>query len=1854
VSLSSNSLPSTLVELLRERARQTPDRELYVFLYNGEEVGERLCAGEFDLRARAIAAWLQSREAAGRTVLLAYPPGLEFATAFFGCLYAGAIGVPGYIPGSRRDTNRLAAIAYDAQARLALTSTKCDFDEKFPQIEWGRTEALPSGLAADWKEPSIGSNNLAYLQYTSGSTDSPRGVMITHGNVLANLRYIDEDFGHTQDSVSVTWLPHFHDMGLVYGLLQPLYGNFRCVMMSPGAFIQRPARWLRAISVYKATHSGGPNFAYDLCLRRVGEADRREIDLSSWQVAFNGAEPVRAETLEQFAETFGGCGFRRDAFYPAYGLAEATLKVATPNSRQQPVIRAFSSTLLRSNRAVETDPSNESAVRLVGCGLPSFGTSVVIADVEADRECAAGEIGEILVSGPAVAAGYWLRAEESELTFRRRLKDRPGDQFLRTGDLGVVHRDQLFVTGRLKELIIIRGQNFYPQDLETTVEHSHPALRPGFGAAFTIEVQGREGLAISYELTRGYRAAVEDVVSAIRRAVAAEHGLTVYAVILLKPGGIPKTTSGKIQRFLCRDAFLSGTLKAITVSLLDLGSAAAILEGGWLTKPDLLEADPSDRSELVGLYLVSRLAESLGIESGSIDATRPAVAYGVDSITAAAIKNSIETDLGVNLSAEELLEETSLFGLATKIVGLLDSSAPTQPKPANARHSHEPVALPCSFEQERLWLLDQMAPGYTAHNVMVGLRLSGEFQEGLFVKCLRGMSRRHNALRMRFGAIAGAPIQIGDVADRLPISIVDLMAIDGDDRAAIATIARCEAARPFRLNTGPLARATIIRLSAESRVLLLTVHHIMVDGYSVGIILREALERYRAAIAGREPELSILSFQYADFVQWSRDHNNGEVDPSWSYWRAKLASLPPDLKLPYDRARLASTPLARSQEVALIKGALYEKVRALSMRTGTTLFMTLAAAFTALLHRSGGQEDIVFGCPTSGRFRPEFNEIVGQFAYPIVFRIKVARGLPCESLLSRIRENALEAYRHSKVPFAKVVELASPARRDGFNPLFRVMMGLMRSPFCGIAAPDLSIAFEDLSAANADCDIFLTFLQETDGLRGLWTYDESLFDAATIRMLIDSFHLILEQMTENLKLCLSDLRLSEELDGRLKTDGAQVRTIAIASTFTANPIEDVFRFWADETGRSLEVYFAPYNQVFQELLDPGSGFSRNQRGVNVLLIRFEDWTRFKRNAHESGTVDAASELERNVNDLIAALQAASVRSRAPILVCLCSDMSDDSRRSSFAKATAMIVKGAQTIPGVHVMTSDEIDRLYPVLQKYDPYGDAVGHIPLTRAYSAAIATAVVRKMISLESPPLKVIAVDCDQTLWDGVCGEVGPGGVECDEQHLFLHRFLLAKQKQGMLLCLCSKNNQDDVTAVFEQHPEMPLRLTDIIACRINWKPKSENLRSLAAELNVGLDAFVFIDDDPVECAEVSANCPQALTVQFPSDPSQAASLFNHLWLLDAGGRTDEDGMRAVFHKQNIERQRLASASATLDDYLAGLDLEIRISTPPPDRMMRVAQLTQRTSQFNLNGKRWGEAEVASSCMSGSLECLAVDLQDRFGSYGMVGAILFKQEADALKVENLVLSCRALGRRVEHSMLLRLGEIADDRGLPVIELETVRTARNLPAIEFLSAVAHQFAAPTRLGRLYRVPVREAKAVAKTPPPYITLGEAPLPAETSASASNADWAWRQKFVQIARDFNRVETILEAMAKNRTARTSSSPYIAPRSMTEHLVAKIWSDVLEIEPIGANDNFFELGGHSLSASQVVARIQEFFKIDFPLKLFFTGAPTIAELSKQVEKFEIEAFGGDAAAGLLAELDSPTERAINGGDKHEDPIL
>ena len=1108
---------SSVVDILRSRADERPNQDAYIFLADGETEAGRLTYAEVDRRARAVGAHLRQRGATGERVLVAYPAqaGAAYVVGFLGCLYAGAVAVPSDVPRGRSGAERLAWMVRDATPRFALTSqadraTMAVVTDGL-SIEPIDVTTVPDEAAAGWVDPRAGPETLALLQYTSGSTRAPRGVMVSHGNIVSNERAIATAFDNDSGSTFVGWLPLFHDMGLIANVLQPPYLGATSVLMPPAAFLERPARWLRALSRYGGVVGGGPNFAYDLCAARIDPTEMDGVDLSVWRGAFNGAEVVRQKTIRRFTDTFAPYGFAPEAFFACYGLAEATLIVTgAPRGRPPRMFRADESEL-RCRRLV---PSAGPGRTLVSSGRPVHQTRVAVVDPDTGSELPPGAIGEIWVSGPGVSTGYWSQPEEPTGLFSARLRHGDQGRFLRTGDLGALDDGELYVVSRIKDTIIVRGQNHYPDDLEWTVESSTAAVRPSCGAAFSVD-DGEERLVVIYEVPRRAEHAtdVEAVASTVRAAVRQGHGIEVDTLALVEPGSVPKTTSGKVRRGACRDAYLSGRLPVVGVSVRGDGQPAPTLP-----LPDLGTVAPEQREARLAEALATSALRLSGSGAAAPDVDRPLSAVGLDSLGAIQLQQSLHARYRVELPPMTLLGDLSAEEVAGLVVQRLAAGAEDR-----AVATEEEGEGPLAPAQRALWVEAQIAPSGPAYSLVRAAQLRGRLDRAAIDRAAARLVARHPALRTRFKLRGDAPVQVV-TGDRFVVRHDDLAA---DDTALHARLAG-EAAVGFALDQEPPFRLTVLHRGDDDHVLVIAAHHVVADLWSLVIVVRELLALYREeadAIPAVLPDVRTTLIAEA-----RRDAPVETEDEHWAYWQERLSDSSAVLDLPLDHARPAARAFRGATAPVRISSEVTDRLRRLSRAQHTTMFTALLTAFRILLSRQSGQSDVVVGSLAANRDRAELADLVGCLVNLVPLRDQVSERDSFRTHLTRARTAVLADLAHGGYPFPRLVSRLGVTRQPGVPPLVQALLvhqqehggrdDTLRALALGsvhaegrAVRPGLELEPVPVPQPWTHLDITLNLAEIDGALTGHLEYDTALFDAGTATALIERFVELLDHLS---------------------------------------------------------------------------------------------------------------------------------------------------------------------------------------------------------------------------------------------------------------------------------------------------------------------------------------------------------------------------------------------------------------------------------------------------------------------------------------------------------------------------------------------------------------------------------------------------------------------------------------------------------------------------------------------------------------------------------------------------------------------
>ncbi len=708
--------------------------------------------------------------------------------------------------------------------------------------------------------------------------------------------------------------------------------------------------------------------------------------------------------------------------------------------------------------------------------------------------------------------------------------------------------------------------------------------------------------------------------------------------------------------------------------------------------------------------------------------------------------------------------------------------------------------------------------------------------------------------------------------------------------------------------------------------------------------------------------------------------------------------------------------------------------------------------------------------------------------------------------------------------------------------------------------------------------------------------------------------------------------------------------VAICATFVAEPVEEPLQCWLREMGVTASISFAPYNQVFQQLLDPSSLQSNNQSGVNVALVRLEDWygKPIAAPTDDVSMHDRRQALKRNVRDFLAGVVELRKRNTAPFVVIVCppsASISESIQESkSLVETEETLALELSRINAVEIVTSETFLSLYPLANYHDRHGSLLADIPYIPPLYTSLAMMLVRKIHKLKLPQRKVIVLDCDNTLWSGIVGEDGCAGIRFEAFRNSLQECVLEQQRRGMLVALCSKNDEQDVLQVFAARSEMLLKQRDLVAWRINWQSKSENLISLSQELGLSLDSFIFIDDDPIVCAEIRASLPEVLTLLLPPVTSEIPAYLRHVWVFDHESLTNEDRERTKLYQEHFMRERVRRDSTSLDTFLANLELEVAISIMADSELERVSELTMRTNQFNTTTRRRTPLEMKQLETAASTDCLVVHVKDRFGDYGLVGVMTCQAENDSLLIDSFLLSCRALGRGVEHRMIAYLGMLAQQRGLKSVNMICIPSPKNLPAVVFLKGLPGVVCTSLADRQMFQLGAETAAAVTYSTAKHTNddHGVVEEYGDTrSRRIDQAEIAARNNFLAgVAEGLRDVPSIHDRFADIRLRHAAIPVADPPRTPVETAVAAIYCELLGLDEISVHDGFFNLGGHSLIAMQVLSRLNSEFNVELTPILLFTSRFTVAELAGTIVQQQLETMTSEDVNQIFQKLSELTD--------------
>ena len=1734
-----------------------------------------------DRRARAIGAVLHGVDGEADAEAAHMPPralllmdsGVDYVAAFFGCLYAGVIAVPAYPPESLRGQHlsRLESIAADAGASFILTTAalagklRDAFEKIAPRAEIVMVDTLdPGSDASSSFEPHRAvPSDIAFLQYTSGSTSAPKGVMVTHGSLWANELAIREGLGVRENDVFVSWLPLYHDMGLIGTLSQPVFSGIPLVLMSPQYFLERPVRWLEAIARHRGTISGGPDFAYRLCADRVSEEQRAALDLSSWRLAFSGSEPVRKATLEVFAGRFAGVGFDPHALFPCYGLAEATLYVSgiAPGSGAR--APSFSATGLAAGRAEGEGDEDGDGIPIVSCGKPVSGHALAIVDSESGIELGAGQIGEILVRGPSVAAGYWRRPEDSARTF----VERDGARWLRTGDLGFLHEGELYVAGRIKDLLIVRGRNLYPQDLELAIEREVELVRRGRVAVFAVEIDGQEGIGIAAEVSRNMQklAPAEAISAALSEAVALACGEPAGVVVLLNPGGLPKTSSGKVQRAACVRGWQQRSLDAY--AYFEQGrrvEANALRDGGaTVAESALLAPLAGFEQELAALW---RDALSLSQE-------RPAredsfFALGGSSLAAVQLAASARARWAIDYTPRDVFG-APVFRDAAALIEQRSAQGAVSPELAVARLSDDQrTQTRASDAQRGLWLTWHHDPASAAYNMSGDLHLTGELDLGALQRAFDDVVRRHEILRAHFTlGDDGEPVQVieGGMRVLLPVTRLETGSPAAQREATLDALVEQVARQPFDLEHGPLLRAHLVSIGGREHRLLLALHHIIADGWSVNVLLTSLADAYRAQRAGPVSVVSSIEpqLQHVDYVAWERATlDSAALARQLEYWRTQLAADGDPAAAAQLFARPASSAAISVADVTSLAGRQRSLTFSLPARTAATLkgvaatrhaslFMTMLAVLNVTLQRLSGRDDIRVGAPMSLRKHPEAQSMIGYFINLQVMRTRMNAHRDFGALVDAVRETVLTAQEHQDVPFDRLVSALLPNRASG-AALFQVKL-TEQQPFAEAAFAPLDARLHVLLNDAPHFDLALDFTHTGEAIDCLLAYDGAVFDTAFSERFAGLFTELAERLggapdaplERHVATTVTELMHCDATTGRGASNLQNITNPQDAYT-----TQDVLALWDASVARHSEriaLYDGKRSVTFGALDAAAEALAAQ---LDVLGV-----------GDEARVGVLASRSIEQVLGMLAALKAGAT------WVPFDPQMPPARIATQIADSGAVALLHAGALPAALTSIASSISTL------------ALQH-DLTASSAYRIA--------STEPASRSRRAPHADRAAYmiytSGSTGE--PKGVVVTHGGL-------ANYVNGMLTTL-----QVDADASFAMvsTPAADLGHTVLFGALCSGR----TLHLLAQDLAFNPDGFAhYMAEHRIGVLKiVPSHLAALLSAARPRDvlPTHAlivggeatpAALLERLSALQPTCR--------IFNHYGPTETTIGIAMHALPKALqSGRDLPLGAPLPNAhiylldDRMEPVARGAE--GELYLGGP--GVAR---------------------GYHGRAGLTAERFVPDPLVPGARLYRSGDRGRRGADGLLEYLGRVDDQvkiRGYRVEPREVEREILRVDGVQDAAVLTYDASSGKRLAA-FVVTSRALDAVmvdaARALPDYM------MPAETIARDSlplNANGKLDRAALRAALDEHR------QVRSELTAGLDTTNVDAPRTATELTLAQIWAEVLGIEPgrIGRGQNFFEVGGDSILGLKVVAKARKAGLWLTPKQLF--ERRTLAELALHTE--------------------------------------
>ncbi|HMQ67794.1 MAG TPA: amino acid adenylation domain-containing protein [Ignavibacteria bacterium] len=1581
-----------LTDLIPDQVKNSPDNPALIFH------DEELSYQELNTRSNRLANYLLLKGVKNeKLVPIIIERSLDMIIGIIGILKAGGVYVP---IDPEYPADRISYMLQDTDASIILSSSKSSLklhdNGNIENIILDDPETILKlkNQSSDNPKTDLKSENAAYVIYTSGSTGKPKGVIIENKTVVNLVRAQSEYFNITSADRILQFSNYSFDAS-VEQIFLALTNGATLVLFREGLQLDQE-KFNEYLIEKKITHlHATPAFLENIVPDSSNFPDLKRV--------IAGGDVCKHELSDNWKDKVN--------FYNEYGPTETTVTAIEYQVRNDR--KTFSNLTLP-------------------IGKPLSDIRVYIAD-NYNEICPVGVSGEICISGNCLARGYLNLPEITEEKFVNNPFIKSGKELMyRTGDLGRWMTDgNIEFLGRIDDQVKIRGYRIELGEIEAVILDS--GLVKNSVVLSGTDSSGNNRLVAYVIPEHGYES------DRIRNFLAKKLPEYMIPAVWVEMGSFPVTSNGKIDRKAFPDPQISETVNA-----------------------EYQEAETEIEVKLSELWKEILKIEKVGINDNFFE-------LGGHSLNAVRLSSRINKVLNVRTDIGTIFSNPTIYRLSKALEIEKSTQFP------DIKKQPEKDLYELSHAQKRFWILSKFKDGSEAYNVSNLFEIKGKLNPDAFRSAFEEVVKKHEILRTVFIENRGEPYQkiLSYESTGFEIFEKDLTGSENAD-AIIKEYREEDIKKAFDLKTGPLIRIYLFKISVEKHIVLFNIHHIISDGWSKEILINDFLSFYNSCCLKEENDIKPLPIQYKDYAEWHKS----TFEEQGKYWKEVYKNGIPLLDFPADNERPEVLSYSGNKISGIVSEKLTSELQMMAVRNNVSLNNLMMILYGLSVAAGSGQEDVVIGTVSSGRSHPDLEDLVGVFINFLPVRISPEKHLKLSEFIGKCRNDIVGAFNNQDYPFDLMVEDIIKKRDVSRNPFFDTMMNFqiidnlseMKSNSETDKTHNEVIELKSYGSGNEDLfqsvlDFKLDAVPDDLRINLHLSYNTRLYSEKRMKEFLDDYIGLLENavskpdnyLSEYIKWSNENKKMETEIN--INKESVQEKStvasmpVNVCSSFVTEPVKEYMEYWSNEIGIKIKIDIAPYNQVFQQLMNPGS-LLYSDKGINFLFIRTEDWLRDKKADNASEQIEF---LDKTFKEFLEILKNAVEKIYIPFLVMIVpvNSITDKDFEKETVDHLDKINKELELflnrISSVQFIDINVIKELYDVEDVYDPKTDELGHMPFTPEFYAALGTYMTRKVSAFMNPSYKVIALDCDNTLWKGICGEVGALNVEIDENYSELQEFFIEKYNEGFLLVLSSKNNEDDVWEVFDKHPGMKLKREHIAAHRINWEPKPQNLVSIAKELNLGINSFIFVDDNEFETDQMTQNCPDVLSLTLPGEDESFSEFLNHIWAFDYFRITDEDRKRNEMYKVEKQRKSEEENFGTLDDFLKSLEIKVDMKAPGPKDLERAVQLTLRTNQFNLNGVRKTPEEVKRYTGDENSICRIVDVKDRFGEYGIVGLVMGKVNGNILEIDTFLLSCRVLGRNVEGTILSELESYCVEKGLGEIKLYFQPTQKNKPFQEFLA-----------------------------------------------------------------------------------------------------------------------------------------------------------------------------------------------------------